>query len=179
MMNPRLLLRLSLLLGVLVVATTSISGRSESPNTILFLCPHGGAKSVMAASYFNRLAHERGLPLTGVAAATEKPYDRVPPLVAALLAREGIDVWNYRPRRVENKDVLRALRIVAIDCDPSKTDTGSLLPERWDDVPKVSEDRRGATRAILRHVEKMVQEIAEPHSNRSAWTEDVHTCIPP
>ncbi len=189
-MNPRLLLRLSLFLGLLVVAETSTSGRSESPNTILFLCPYGGAKSVIAASYFNRLANERGLPLTGVAAATEEPYDRVPPPVAAILAKEGIDVSKYRPRRVAKEDFVRALRIVAIDCDLRKTDTGSLLAERWDDVPKVSEDLPAATRAIRRHVEKLVQEMAEPQSSPHERLDEVdapndwsssseHTCIPP
>lgn len=178
-MNSRVLVRLSLLLGVLVVAETSISGQSEPSNTILFLCPHGGAKSVIAASYFNRLTSERELPLTGVAAATEEPSDRVPPSVAALLAQEGIDVSSYRPRRVENEDVVRALRIVAIDCDLNKSDTGSFLAERWDDVPKVSEDLPNATRAIRRHVEKLVQEMAEPQSSRSVWAEDARTCTPP
>jgi hypothetical protein len=85
----------------------------------------------------------------------------------------------YRPRRVTKDDLARALRIVAIDCDLSKTDAGSLLPERWDDVPKVSEDLPGATRAIRRHVEMLVQEIAKPQSSRYTWTEDVRTCIPP
>jgi protein-tyrosine-phosphatase len=188
-MIPRLL-GLFVLIGALVVAETSISGRSEPPATILFLCPHGGAKSVIAASYFNRLTKERGLPLAGIAAATEEPSDRVPPPVVALLAQEGIDVSKYRPRRVERDDVARALRIVAIDCDLSKTDSGSFSVERWDDVPKVSEDLPGATRAIRRHLEKLVQEIAEMQSNRSAslnefdhpndWpSPSVRTCIPP
>lgn len=189
-MNPRLLLRLSLLLGVLVIAETHISGRSEPPNTILFLCPYGGAKSVIAASYFNRLANERGLPHTGVAAATEEPYDRVPPSVAAVLAQEGIDVSKYRPRRVEKEDVERALRIVAIDCDLSKTDTGSSLAERWDDVPKMSDDLPAATRAIRRHVLELVEEMAELQSTRhpclnevdnaNDWlSSTIRTCIPP
>lgn len=189
-MNSPLFLRLALLLAALVVTETSISGPSGPPATILFLCPYGGAKSVMAASYFNRFARERGLPLTGVAAATEEPYDRVPPPVAAVLAQEGIDVSKYRPRRIANEDVSRALRIVAIDCDLSKTGAGSLLVERWDDVPKVSEDLPGATRAIRRHVEKLVEEMAELQStprarlnevdNPNDWSSSsVRTCIPP
>lgn len=178
-MNPQLLLKLSLLLGLFLVAATTISGRSEAPSTILFLCPYGGAKSVIAASYFNRLAKERGLPLTGVAAATEEPYDHVPAPVAAILAEEGIDVSKHRPRRVTQEDVARALHVVAIDCDLGKTVTGSLFVERWGDVPKVSEDLPGATRAIRHHVEKLVQKMAEPQSSRSALVQDVRTCIPP
>jgi protein-tyrosine-phosphatase len=187
-MNPRLLLKLSLLLGLLVVAETSLSGRSEPPSTILFLCPYGGAKSVIAASYFNRLAIQRGLPVSGVAAATEEPYDRVPPAVATDLALDGIDVSRFRPRRVAKEDLSRALRVVAIDCDLTKTDTTPLVAERWDDVPKVSEDLPGATAAIRRHVQKLVQELAEPQSSRyttadadeQAWlSSSVRTCIPP
>ena len=178
-MNPRPLLKVSLLLGVLVVAATGIAGRSEPPNTVLFLCPYGGAKSVIAASSFNRLASERGLPLTGVAAATEEPYESVPPSVAAVLAQEGIDVSKFRPRRVTKEDLSRALRVVAIDCDLSKTDTGSLLIERWDGVPKVSENLPGATRAIRRHVEKLVREMIQPQPSFNAWAEDVRICIPP
>src|SRR5688572_17857290 len=90
----------SFLFLAFVAAGGRISAEAPSPNTVLFLCPHGGAKSVIAASYFNRLAKERGLTLTSVAAATEEPYDRVPPAVAASLAQEGIDVSNFRPRRV-------------------------------------------------------------------------------
>lgn len=57
---------------------------------ILFLCSHGGAKSVIAASYFNRLAAERDLPFVAVAAAAEDPYDAVPAPVADYLDDEGL-----------------------------------------------------------------------------------------
>ncbi len=33
----------------------------ETTKTILFVCEHGAAKSVVAAAYFNRLAEEKGL----------------------------------------------------------------------------------------------------------------------
>jgi protein-tyrosine-phosphatase len=189
-MIPRLRSSLSLLLGVLAVGETSVSGQSEAPTTILFLCPHGGAKSVIAASYFNRLANERGLLLTGVAAATEEPSDRVPSSVVSLLAQQGIDVSTYRPRRIEKQDAGRARRVVAIDCDLGNTDIGSSVAERWDDVPKVSEDLPGATRAIRRHVEKLVQEMAQLPSSCYTWAEEfgapnyyprwgIRTCIPP
>jgi hypothetical protein len=90
----------------------------------------------------------------------------------------------------QRKTSLARCGFVAIDCDLTKTDTTPLVAERWDDVPKVSEDLPGATRAIRRHVEKLVQEMAEPQSSRYAWAEDiaapkdwpsssVRTCIPP
>src|SRR5919106_666654 len=60
------------------------AGPSASPSvrTVLFVCPHGAAKSVMAAAYFGRLAAERGLAFRAECAGTE-PEEAVMPLVAA------------------------------------------------------------------------------------------------
>ncbi|HEY0158638.1 MAG TPA: hypothetical protein VGF28_15245 [Thermoanaerobaculia bacterium] len=119
---------------------------------ILFLCQHGGAKSVIAASWFNRA----GLPFRAVAAAAEEPYEAVPAVVVELLEREGFDVRTFQPRRVEAAEVETAERIVGIDCD-----VPGVAIDRWDDVPKVSEDPEGAAAAIRRHVDALVAELRE------------------
>jgi arsenate reductase (thioredoxin) len=117
--------------------------------TVLFLCQYGGAKSVLAASYFN--SHD--LPFHAVAAAAEEPYDSVPAPVVELLAQDGVDVRDFKPRRVESDDVQSAARVISIDCDFAGE------RERWDDVPKVSEDLEGAAEAIRRHVDALVKEL--------------------
>lgn len=120
---------------------------------ILFLCQHGGAKSVVAASHFNRLAAERGLPFVAGAAAAEDPYDAVPAPVADYLQREGFDVRELEPHHVAPDEIASAARIVTIGCD---------LPgahERWDDVPAASEDLEGSVAAIRRHVEALAEEL--------------------
>lgn len=121
-------------------------------NRIVFLCPFGGAKSVIAASYFNRAAEE--LPYTAIAAAAQTPYEAVPPVVAELLARDGFDVASFRPRRVEADDLDGAEKVIAIDCDVAAEEV-----ERWDDVPKVSEDLHGSVAAIRRHVNELVERL--------------------
>lgn len=123
--------------------------------TVLFLCPYGGAKSVIAMSYFNRLANEHALPYAGIAAAAEEPYDAVPEPVIELLQRDGFDAHAFTPRRVGDADVAGATRVISIDCNhafPHKA-------ERWDDVPKVSEDLIGSAAAIRRHVDALVAEL--------------------
>jgi protein-tyrosine-phosphatase len=120
-------------------------------STVLFLCPYGGAKSVIAMSYFNRMAEEHSLPYVGAAAAAEEPYDAVPAPVIQLLARDGFDVQTFKPRHVDRADVETATRVVSIDCAHGG--------ERWDDVPKVSEDLEGSAAAIRRHVEALVAEL--------------------
>ena len=114
---------------------------------ILFLCPHGGAKSVIAATYLN----QAGLPFTGVAAAAEDPYDAVPAPVVELLGAEAAEL---KPRSVEPADLERAARVIVIGCN-----VDGVNVERWDDVPNVSDDFDGSVAAIRRHVDALVAEL--------------------
>ena len=145
-MNKRALLLLLLFVGCTM--------RPKPKSTVLFVCPYGGAKSVIAASYFNRIAQERGLPYTGVAASAEEPYEAVPAPVVELLARDGFDVHAFKPRRVDAQDMKNAAAIVTIDC---KVEADGV--QRWDDVPKVSVDLAGSAAAIRRHVEALAKEL--------------------
>jgi protein-tyrosine-phosphatase len=119
---------------------------------ILFLCSYGGAKSVMAASYFNRIAAERNLHFVGVAAAAEEPYDAVPRPVADYLQQEGFDVRAFKPHRVTAEELESAAMVIAIDCDLA-------AGERWDDVPKVSDDLEGSAAAIRMHVAALAEDL--------------------
>src|SRR5687768_15747898 len=126
---------------------------------ILFLCQHGGAKSVVAASHFNRLAAERGLPFVATAAAAEDPYDAVPTPVADYLQREGFDVRELAPHHVAPEEIETAARIVTIGCDLSGAESGAVISDRWDDVPPASEDLEGSVAAIRRHVEALAEDL--------------------
>jgi arsenate reductase (thioredoxin) len=126
---------------------------------VLFLCQYGGAKSVMAAAYFNRLAEQSGLVAIATAAAAEEPYPAVPPAVVEFLHGEGIEVGTFEPRRVDDHDLRDASRIVSIDCDLGSCGLANAGAERWDDVPKVSEDLPRSASAIRRHVEALVEEL--------------------
>lgn len=122
---------------------------------VLFLCQYGGAKSVLAAAYFNRIAEERGLAYAAIAAAAEEPYDAVPQAVADYLERDGIDVRSFKPRQVAAEDVAEAAKVVTIDCTLAGVES-----DRWDDVPKVSEDLERSAAAIRRHVEALADELS-------------------
>ena len=115
---------------------------------IVFMCPYGGAKSVIAMSYFNQLAQRAELPYRGVAVAGETPYEAVPENVATFLSKEGFEVTPFKPRRAEPADFQSAFKVVSVDCDLSKIDTKGATVERWDDVPKVSVDLPGSAAAI-------------------------------
>lgn len=115
---------------------------------ILFLCPHGGAKSVIAATLLNAAG------VRARAAAGEDPYDSVPAAVVERLAREGFDVRDFKPRVVETDEFEQAMRVISIGCDISGPNV-----QRWDDVPQFSEDPKGSFAAIKRHVDALVAEL--------------------
>jgi arsenate reductase len=130
-----------------------------SARTILFLCPHNAAKSVLAAAYFDRLAQERGLDYRAASAGTS-PDVAPSPAVVAMLRDEGIDVAGHRPRRLTKEDLLAAHRVISLGCDPADLAGGSPRVDRWDDVPAASQDLNAARTAIKRHLDDLVDELA-------------------
>jgi arsenate reductase len=158
------LLNLVLLLPVFGACATATGGdrpRTPAKSSVLFLCPYGGAKSVIAASYFNRLAEQQALPYVAIAAAAEEPYSAAPAPVAEFLQREGIDVRTFKPRHVAAEDVNGAAKVVSIDCNLDAVALGGAIVERWDDVPKVSDGVDASASAIRRNVETLVAALAE------------------
>ena len=85
-------------------AGSAKAGPAKAGNapTVLFMCPHGAAKSVLASAYFQRLAKERGLNVRVESAGTE-PDAQVAPAVASHLTRNGYgspskNLGGLRPR---------------------------------------------------------------------------------
>jgi len=81
--------------------------------TVLFMCPHGAAKSVLASAYFQRIAKERGLKVRVDAAGVE-PQDTVSPLIAEHLRRNGYTVPVAKPRAVTKADLEEADVVVSM-----------------------------------------------------------------
>lgn len=125
---------------------------------ILFLCPHGAAKSVMAAVYFREMSNEYGLMWTADCAGTE-PDAVVAPRVAALLEAEGIDVSDYTPRRVTADELAQADRVVSLGCTDSELGLPAGQVQHWDDIPPPSQNLDGARLAIRAHLGQLMAQI--------------------
>ncbi len=139
----------------------------STPRTVLFVCLHGAAKSVLAATDFERLASERGLDLRGDAAGTE-PDPAIAPGVVATLTAEGLDLSRSRPRRVTREDTTGAARVVTFGCDLGAAAPAAVPVERWDDVPAVSENLPVARAAIRRHLDRLVAELASARGQKES-----------
>jgi protein-tyrosine-phosphatase len=122
-----------------------------STRTVLFLCPHGAAKSVMAAAYCQQLADERHLPLIATLAGTDPDPDIAPGVVAGLRA-EAIDVSDHRPRRVTSADVESTWRVVLLGCDLNELPLVPTPIAQWDEVPPASQGFAATRAAILAHL---------------------------
>jgi len=131
----------------------------STSRSVLFVCLHGAAKSVLAAADFRRLAAERGLELTGDAAGTE-PDPAIAPGVVAALRAEGLDLSRTQPRRVTQQDTAAAVRVITFGCDLGEAMPASVPVERWDDVPAVSESLPLARAAIRRHLDRLLDDWA-------------------
>ncbi len=130
---------------------------TDSARTVVFVCQHGAAKSVMAAAYLNRLAALRGVNVRATAAGTE-PEPEVSPKVGAALFEEGIDVRDHRPRAVTREELTKAWRAVSFGCDLSHVAPPEVAVIQWDGVPPASEDFTAAREAIVACVVRLLDE---------------------
>jgi len=134
-------------------------------STILFLCPHGAAKSILAAAYCQRLAAERGLEVRAVAAGIEPDPD-VAPAVARALLEEGIDVRGHRPRRVAPEELTGAWRMVSLGCELGDLAPPGLVVDRWDDVPSPSAQLEAARGLIAARLPRLLDEYERAGRDR-------------
>ena len=139
--------------------TSSTAQRgSLPPGTVLFVCEHGSAKSVVAAAHFNRLAEQRGLPWRAVSRGTDPDSENHPAAVAGLRG-DGLQPQR-RPCRVASTDLETALAVIAFSALPSGFATA--VPAQVWTVPPVSEDYESSRNAIVGQVELLLADLARP-----------------
>lgn len=146
--------------GHSVAAQTSQPAPDVSSSTVVFVCEHGAAKSVVAAAYFNRLAAEKGLSYRAVSRGTN-PDSEVASGVRAGLAADGIDVSGFRPTAVTDGEIRSAAQVVSLatDLPTTKPSAKSKLME-WNDIPPIGTDYDRARKAIVEHVESLVKSLS-------------------
>ena len=146
--------------AILLLGVVADPGQDKQENqTILFVCEHGSAKSVIAAAHFNRLAGQRKLPYRAIARGIN-PDPEIPQQVRVNLAKDGLDVAAWKPQLVAEKDVREAARVVTFGCKlpfPEKITAGKLVD--WQDVPSTSEDYERARTVIVDKIEALMKTL--------------------
>jgi len=125
--------------------------------SIVFVCEHGAAKSVIATAYFNKLAAERGLPYRATFRGTN-PQDALSVRAVAGLKEDGIAVPSGKPAAISDGDIANATHIFAIGCTLPDKAQRSGKADDWSDVP--DDKGYGPMRdAIVRHVKELLDRL--------------------
>ena len=150
-------------LGMLTARSSAAEGPAANaktpPRLVVFVCEHGSAKSLVAASFFDRLAKERGVAARAVSRGTA-PDASVPAAVVETLRDDGFDVAAFKPQRLKEADVAGADRVVAIGVDLGDVGAkarGAVM--RWDDIPPFSAGYPKARQAILSRMESLFDDL--------------------
>jgi arsenate reductase (thioredoxin) len=150
----------SLLMGAPVAAQEQrIPAARDS--RVLFVCEHGNVKSLIAMSYFNRLAEQRNLPYRAVSRGTAPDSTTVPPKIVQGMKADGFDVAAFHPAALTASDVSASQRVVAIGVAlPAGARSSDSKTEKWDDVPSASVDFNAARDSLVAHVKKLLDQLA-------------------
>ena len=150
----------ALLMVGLGYAAAGRASKDEEPRTVVFVCEHGSAKSLAAASIFERMAKERGLALRAVSRGTA-PDASVPDAVVAALGDDGFDVAGFKPQGLTEADVRAAERVVAIGVDLGEVGgkAGRGVVARWDDIPPFSASYPMARQALQSRIASLLLEL--------------------
>jgi len=127
--------------------------------TILFVCEHGSAKSVIATAHLNRLDEQTGLPYRAIARGINLDA-QIPQQVRLNLAKDGLDVATWKPQLVTEKDVREAERVVTFGCKvpfPERIAAGKLV--EWQDVPSTSEDYERDRTTIVNKIVALIKTL--------------------
>ena len=145
-------------LALALTALTSVQGPGPAAQpTVVFVCEHGAAKSLIATLYFNKLAAERGLTTRAVFRGVD-PQDALSVRAVAGLKEDGFAIPDARPTAIAAADVAAATHIFAIGCALPTAVTASGKASAWDDVP--DDQGYGPMRdAIVKHVKTVLAEL--------------------
>lgn len=142
---------------VVVAGASRLDAQTSKAPAVLFICPHGAAKSVMASALFQKMAKERGLNVRVDAAGTD-PEPQLSKGVVAKLQQDHIPVLIDKPRAATAADMKTADIVVSMGCDLSKLPAPSGTLKNWN-VPDFSANFDAAEQAIRDQVTKLIDEL--------------------
>jgi len=142
---------------MVIAFTCPGTAQGAGDESVVFVCEHGAAKSVIATAYFNKLAAERGLPDRATYRGAN-PQAELSVSTLKRLREDGLAVPSAKPSPITTDDVTNATHIFAIGCSLPSHAAASGKAESWDDVP---EDQGYAAQrdAIKKHVERLLDQL--------------------
>lgn len=156
----RVLLPIALLNVVLVCGQSNPRPNSRpAPKTkVVFVCEHGAAMSVIAATEFSQMAKQNGLDLTILTRGTN-PDAEVPKVVRDGLKADGHDIGPLKPTKLSENDLKDVARIVSFGPDLSPWLPKGTVVADWSATPSVSKDYAAARDYIRAQLEALLRDL--------------------
>jgi protein-tyrosine-phosphatase len=133
----------------------------QSPSTrpkVVFVCEHGSAKSMIAATEFSRMTKQNGLDVTVISRGTN-PDAELPKGVRDGLTSDGHDVSMLKPTKVSEADLKNATKIVSFGPDLTPWLPKGAAVADWSATPSVSENYSVARDYIRRQLEALLKDF--------------------
>ncbi|HEY5729713.1 MAG TPA: hypothetical protein VIS72_06645 [Anaerolineales bacterium] len=127
-------------------------------STIVFVCEHGAAKSIVASVWFNKLAAENGLDIRAIARGTHPDAELGPKAVEGLV-NDGLTPTESTPQKLSLADVDSAQHIVTF-CELTQELKTITTSESWAEVPNISDGYEPARDAIIKHIDQLISNFS-------------------
>ena len=145
------------MVSLVAVFLSALLQPAAASSSVIFVCEHGAAKSVIATAYFNKIAAERGLPYRATFRGTT-PQDALSVRAVEGLKADGLAIPSGKPAAISESDVSQATHIFAIGCTLPRAAATSGKAADWTDVP--DDQGYGPMRdAIVRHVKALLDDL--------------------
>ena len=129
----------------------------KKKDQVLFVCEHGNVKSLMAVSYFNQLAQQKGLLVRAISRGASPDSDTVPSVIAEGLKKDGLDVSGFHPKKVLATEMSESRQVILINTElPLKLRSPDAVVESWSDIPPASVDFLASSKALKLRIEALI-----------------------
>jgi arsenate reductase (thioredoxin) len=153
---------MKILFIILIAMVLPNSEKAVDKLTVVFVCEHGSAKSVVAAAYFNHIAKQQGLKLHAISRGTN-PDPELSPIVIEGLRKDNVELTTNKPSTLSSADASGALQVVSFCELPQEIKTQNV--ERWE-VPPISEDYAKSRDAIVKKIQQLIQQLKSKDSGK-------------
>ena len=140
--------------SLMFISTITIAQQKQK--TILFVCEHGSAKSVVAAAHFERMAKEQGLNVQVLSRGTN-PDKVIPPKINEYLRQDGFGTYSGSPEKLTSNDLKNADYVVALCSLPDSVLMNDKV-KTWN-IPSFEAGYPVARDSILNNIKRTIKEI--------------------
>ena len=125
---------------------------------IIFVCQHGAAKSVIAASYFNKLASDRKLNYTAECRGID-PDSVVSPGAKEGLIKDNMFDAQTKPQRLVPGDTANVEMIILFAPLPADLKETTIKTENWSQIENVDADYSKRRQAIVKKINELLDNL--------------------